>query len=116
MSAVIDTGNFNRAERVSRVDERIALAMPYPAFILPTYADKGERRRTRKVKIDHDIKRLWYPTTYAHVRIFAANQQQNLLRLYPSHRAVTPITAPFTSSVQPTAGHVPQLCMRIRRL
>src|SRR5262249_31607492 len=45
---LIDTGNFNRAERVSRVDERIALAMPYPAFILPTYADKGERRRTRK--------------------------------------------------------------------
>jgi hypothetical protein len=43
---LIDTGNFNRAERVSRVDERIALAMPYPAFILPTYADKGERRRT----------------------------------------------------------------------
>src|SRR5215472_13449100 len=45
---LIDTGNFNRAERVSRVDERIPLAMPYPAFILPTYADKGERRRTRK--------------------------------------------------------------------
>src|SRR5215831_15916465 len=22
--------------------------MPYPAFILPTYADKGKRRRTRK--------------------------------------------------------------------
>src|SRR5215470_8007166 len=45
---LIETGNFNRAERVSRVDERIALAMPYPAFILPTYAEKGERRRTRK--------------------------------------------------------------------
>jgi hypothetical protein len=45
---LIDTGNFNRAERVSRVEERIALAMPYPAFILPTYADKGERRQTRK--------------------------------------------------------------------
>src|SRR5262249_41060139 len=45
---LIDTGNFNRAERVSRVDERIALAMPYPAFILPTYADKGECRRTIK--------------------------------------------------------------------
>src|SRR5215831_9703001 len=45
---LIDTGNFNRAECVSRVDERIALTMAYPAFILPTYADKGERRRTRK--------------------------------------------------------------------
>jgi len=45
---LIDTGNFNRAERVSKVDERIALAMPYPAFILPICADKGKRRRTRK--------------------------------------------------------------------
>src|SRR5262249_15965976 len=45
---LIATGNFNRAERVSRVDARIALGMPYPAFILPTYADKGKRRRTRK--------------------------------------------------------------------
>jgi hypothetical protein len=30
------------------LDERIALAMPYPAFVPPAYADKGRRRRTRK--------------------------------------------------------------------
>jgi len=74
---LIDTGNFNRAERVSRVDERIA--MPYPAFILPTYADKGKRTRTRKSRKNGILKRLPCPVTSAHVRLFAANQQQNLV-------------------------------------
>jgi len=32
-----------------------ALAMPYPAFILPTYADKGKRRRTRKSSCIADL-------------------------------------------------------------
>src|SRR5262249_44796710 len=47
---LIDTGNFNRAERVSRCDERIALALLFPAFFLATYGDKGKRRRTQKSK------------------------------------------------------------------
>ena len=38
---LIDTGNFNRAERVSRVAERIDLAILYLAFVLLTYAGYG---------------------------------------------------------------------------
>src|SRR5262249_58667901 len=75
---LIDTGNFNRAERVSRVDERIALAMPYPAFILPTYADKGKRRRTRKSRKIAILNAYRVRLRPPRFRLFAANQQRKL--------------------------------------
>src|SRR5215472_119778 len=73
---LIDTGiSFSRAERVSRVDERIDLAMLYPAFISPTCANKGKRRRTLKSRKYRSFSLLEWLTTYVYVRDFALSRR-----------------------------------------
>src|SRR5262249_59629392 len=73
---LIATGNLSRAERVSRVAERIDLAILYLAFVLLTYADMDKPRRMQTSRKSRYFNQLFCPPTCAYVRFIAVTRRR----------------------------------------